>query len=216
MSLMVNDPLAGLEEIQRQAFYMLFDNLNTRINEISTRMQISDQDFADHTGQPYVETIVEEVEPQNFYEGHRPSLISAAVESYPNCAVWVVRATPGTGSEAFDHQTVYRNLVYVEVMVKSIEDEGEVNRRLLRTTEAVNVVMTADKTLGGTVSGFDGEPLISISDVFTRKERTAYGPHWFWQGARLEYAVRKEAVLPSSAGSVFRAGPPVGLDIDQA
>ena len=34
------------------------------------------------------------------------------------------------------------------------------------------------------------------------------GTEWFWQGARLEYVVRKDAVLPQSAsGSNFRALP---------
>jgi hypothetical protein len=100
-------------------------------------------------------------------------------------------------------------LLYVEIMCKSITDEGIVNKRIVRTTEAVNLVMQEDPTLGGIVTGFEGDVAPSLSDVFTRRERTNYGPVWFWQGARLEYVVRKDAVLlRSNQGSDFRANTP--------
>jgi hypothetical protein len=50
---------------------------------------------------------------------------------------------------------------------------------------------------------FDDDVSPSMSDLFTRKEKTTYGDLWFWQGARLEYVVRKDAIryLPSGSSS---------------
>lgn len=202
----------GLEEVQRAAYFQLFENLNEAVTEIETTWAVSDEDFATRTGTDYVPTTLEPIDPANFYEGHRPSLIRAPIENYPNVSVSATRATPGINTDMFDHQDLYRNVIWVEIMVKASNEE-EVNRRIMRTADAANSVMLSDPTLGGTIHGFDASPSLIISDVFTRKERSAYGAEWLWQGARLEYAVRKEAVRPStSTGSFFRAA---GYDIDQ-
>lgn len=216
MSTLITTPLVGLEQIQREAFIVLFEGLNGTIAEIESAMHESDEAIATLTEQPYAETLIERIANENFYEGHIPSLIKAPVDRYPNCAVMAVRATPGAGSDQLDQLTAYRDQIFVEIMAKSAMSEVEVNRRVRRTAEAVNVCMMRNQTLNGIVHGFDSAPIVNISDVFTRKERTSYGPHWYWQGARLEYAVRKEAVHPSSSpGSIFRADQSQ-YDIDQA
>ena len=201
--------LIGAEQIQRALFYTLFENLNTNIGLIESYMHTSDQEFASVTGRPVDLTEIERVEPEDFHEGHVPSLISAPIDNYPNCAVISVRSTPAAASDQFDQQDAYQDLIAVEVMVKSIVSESEVDRRLKRTAEAVHITLKADETLGGKVSGLDSMPTVVWGDVFTRKESTSYGPHWFWQGARLEYSIRKNAVrAEANAGGVF--------DFDQA
>lgn len=213
MATLSDTPILGLEIVQRQALFMLMDNVNPVLEEVNFFMQELDEELADKTGVPFVPTTVEEIAPQNFVEGHRPSLISAPLENYPNCAVWAVRAQPTPGSNDFDQLSVHSDVIYIEIMVKSIESEEMVNRRIHRTTEAVHIVMNQDRTLNGTVSGYLTDPVIDISDVFTRKGRTSYGQHWFWQGARLQYSVRKEAVYPpSSTGSSFRDRPQFSID----
>lgn len=213
---LVASAVFGLEQIQRQAFYVLFENLNSTIDEIATAMDQSDQEFAVRTGRPYEQIIIENIDNQNFYEGHRPSLIKAPVERYPNVSIWGVRAVPTPESALLDQISSYSDLLYVEIMANSPKDEGEANKRLLRTVEAANVCIMRDTTLQGAVFGLNTDPSLNVSDVFTRRERTSYGPEWYWQGARIEYAVRKEAAMPStSPGSIFRAAPPAGLDIDQ-
>jgi hypothetical protein len=206
---LVTEPILGLENIQRAAFLVFFEQLNGAISQIASFMDDRDQEFATRTGRDYVPTVVEPVDSNNFYEGHRPSLIDAPVTLYPNFSVWSVRATPTPESADFDQSFVSRTLLYIECMVKSNLDEGEVNRRLLRTVEATHLCVMSNPTLGGVVIGADSDPSVTISEVFTRKERTAYGPHWFWQGARLEYAVRKESAMPSfsTSGSIFRTAP---------
>lgn len=197
----------GLEIVERAAFLRFFDYLNTAIDEAQARWTPSDAAFDAHIGRPHVPVVVENIDTENFYEGHRPSLIRAPVESYPNLSVWGVRSTAHPESALMDHTDIFSNLIFVEVMCKATEDEGEgiVSKRINRTCEAVAAVMAADSTLGGVVTGIDGSPALNLSDVFTRKEETTYGAKWFWQGARLEYTVRKDAVLPSSRpGSNFR------------
>ena len=173
-------------------------------------MDTSDAEIALLRGQDYVPTVLEPVEPVNFYEGHRPSLINATIEKYPNCSVMANQATPAA-LDLIDQADAYRCNLFVELMVKTIDNEETVNRRVQRMAEAVNITMMSDQSLGGVVTAFDGPPVVVVGDVFVRKEKTSYGAEWLWQGARLEYVVRKEASRPSSNGAVLPA-----FDIDQA
>jgi len=218
MTTLVNSATLGLEDIQRAAVYVLYDGINDVLSEIEAAFAPSDQEFASKLGRTYEPTTLESVQPENFHEGHTPSLINSPVEGYPNIAVMAYVASPSPTDSQYDHQTIYLDQLVIETMVKSIDSEAEVNKRARRMTEAVNVCMMRNQTLNGMVQGFDTAPTVRISDVFTRKERTSYGPEWFWQGSRLEYVVRKEAVHrpPSSSGSIFRTPQPVGLNIDQA
>lgn len=196
---LTNTTLIGLEQVQRAAFFTVLDGLNANIGVVQTYMNSSDQEFATRVGVTYAPTIIELVANANFHEGHRPSLISAPVSEYPNVSVTGNRATPSAENNSFDQLDSYRDTLAIEVMVKSIESESEINRRVRRTAEAINITIMQDPTLGGVVNGVEA-PTVMISDVFTRKERTAYGPHWFWQGARVEYGILKEAVQPPSSG----------------
>lgn len=198
----------GLELIQRAALVHLFTNLNDAVRAREEYAHESDEALAQFMGVPYEPTEIEQISNENFYEGHRPSLIKAPIDNYPNVSVWTVRAVPHPESALSDHTNIWNVLLFVEVMCKSERDEGEVNRRIIRTTEALNAVMQSDPSLGGTVTGFTTDVTPSLSDVFIRKRDTSYGDPWFWQGARLEYVVRKDAVLPqSSSGLDFRALP---------
>lgn len=224
--LLVDTSSAGLAEIQRAAFFVLFDTLNGAIDRVNDAWQTSDESFALHTDRPFVPVTMEHVDPVNFHEGHRPSLIDAPIVNYPNVAVMAYRAVPGPGTELYDHQEKYRVNLVVETMVKATEAEGEsfCDRRAQRMVTAVNACLMDNPTLGGAVSGFDGTPTVSVTEMFTRQDRggdassrgarASYGPKWFWQGGRLEYAVRKEAVMPTH-GNDFRAPTYEGLQVDQ-
>lgn len=211
---LVSTPTIGLEEVQRKAFYVLFDGLNSVLAEMQTEWDRRDETFATRTGREFIRTVLEPIQPENFYEGHRPSLIDADVTSYPNVSVMTPRAVAGVGTDQQDHMEVHRNLLWIECMAKSEANEDEVNRRSLRLVEAVHITLMRNPTLEGIVAGFDTAVNANMGDVFTRKQRTAYGPHWFWRGGRLEYAVRKESAHPVSSGPVFPTAPV--YDIDQA
>ena len=198
----VNSPVVGMEQIQRQAFYTLFDGLNSAIDVVSAEMADSDVEFSVHTGRTYEALEVQNIEPGNFYEGHRPSLIEAPLDQYPNCAIWATSAAAAEESQLFDHSQVFNTILSVEVMVKASPEEGEevVNKRTIRTIEAVHYAFMADPTLGGIVSSIGDEPSIDLSEVFTRKERTAYGAEWFWQAGRLQYVISKTSNIQPNVG----------------
>lgn len=212
MNTLVDTVSVGLEQIQRAAFMQLFAKLNACLGTVQAAWETSDERFAQVTGREYVPTLLESVEPENFHDGSRPSLIGAPIEKYPNVSVMCYRGTPAPGTDQWDHQDIYRTNLVIETMVKAGPEEGEevCNRRAHRMVEAAHFALVSDKTLGGVISGFDGTPTTSVSELFTRKERSHVGPHWFWQGGRLEFAVRKEAV------SVSNHGLPIRADYDQA
>jgi len=214
MPTIIQNTLVGLEEVQYAAWRQLFDGLNTAIDDVAAYFTPNDLEVWELQGNDpleFIPVVVENVDPQNFYRGHVQSLVrNAPIDRFPNCCVFTTQATPATNSQSLDQLEAYRDTLIVEIMTKSEKDEQEVNRRALRTAEAVNITLQRDTTLGGIIHGFDSAPSVIVGDVFIRKETTAYGPEWFWQGVRLEYAVRKEAELPSSEGSVFRT-----IDIDQ-
>ena len=224
MSSITFAPTFGLGDIQRAALRQIFQGVNVMIDLINMEKAVEDVEFETFLEREEpAATVVEHIAAENFHEGHRPSLIAAPITKYPNCCVWTVRAVPNSESAGSDHTSIFSNLLYIEVMVKATPDEDEetVNRRIERTAEAVHICLMRDQSLGGRVSGFVSEPTINLSDVFTRKEKTAYGPHWFWQGARLEYTIRKDSVLPGAqSGPIFQAvrqhtSPYEGLNIDQ-
>lgn len=210
MTTIISLPIIGIEPIQRAAFKQLYEGLNGALAQMALFMDFSDQEIATLRGQVYEPTVLEPVTPENFYEGHRPSLINAAIDKYPNCSVMANQATPAA-LDLIDQADAYRCNLFVEVMAKTTDSEEVVNRRVQRMAEAVNITMMTDQSLGGVVTAFDGPPVVVVGDVFVRKEKTSYGAEWLWQGARLEYAVRKEAARPSSNGAVLPA-----FDIDQA
>jgi len=78
---LTSSPIIGLEQIQRQAFFVLFDGLNDAISQIQAIMDDSDQEFATRTGRTYTELEIEQIADSEFYEGHRPSLITSPVEN---------------------------------------------------------------------------------------------------------------------------------------
>lgn len=210
---LTSSPIIGLEQIQRQAFYALYDRLNGAIVDIQEEMNLSDQQFAEKTGREYVPLEIEAVANAEFYEGHRPSLINSPVENYPNCSVWCSSAQMSDNSEYMDHTDIFINELTVEVMVKASpsEDESVVNRRAIRTAEAAHFSLMRDQTLGGIVTAFADLPTVNLSEVFKRQDSTGYGEEYFWQAARLDYTILKESNKPSN--------PTINLDypsIDQA
>jgi hypothetical protein len=211
----VSEPVVGMEIVQRGAFFALYEGLNTAIDAIEAWMDPSDQDFATRTGRAFSHVTVEHVQPENFHEGHNPSLAKSPIEGFPNVSVMAMSANPSTEDISLDQLSSYMNTIFVEILVRSSTDETEVNRRIHRTVEAANFCLANNPTLGGVVSGLEGAPSIDISEVFVKQERTSYGPEWFWQGARIEYAVRKQAQQPPASGILRSASAPE-YDIDQS
>lgn len=214
---LVHSPTIGLERVAREALIILIDTLNTELSFQDSEWADLDADLAERRGLDYTPIVCEPVELQNFYLGHQPSLLTAPVEKYPNVSVMADRA--GSAPTDLDHEEAYQLRLYIEIMAKSVTSEEEVNARVQRMADAVNVCMVSNDKLRGTVNGFEEAPTISVTEVFVRKERAEYGDKFMWQGARLEYVVRKEAQIPQGAFSRPASNSPSLLamaDIDQA
>jgi hypothetical protein len=200
MTTLVNSPTLGLERVARECLIVLMETLNDELPAQDAIWAPLDEDLATRRGVVYEPVTLEPVEIQNFSLGHRPSLIEAPVEGYPNVSVMADRAGQSPYDE-IDQMNNYQLRLFIECMVKSLKGEEEVNARVQRMTDAVNVCVMSNPTLRGVVYGIDGEPEIQFTEVFPRKERTSYGAEWFWQGSRIEYTVLKEATMPSGSFS---------------
>lgn len=212
---MITTPLIGLGDVQRAALILLYRKLNSIAEEVNDIYRADDEATAALFGRPYTPVTIEPIRSENFFEGHHPSLLRAGIDRFPSCSAWSVRATPAANSMVSDHAAVYSDLLYVDLMVKAIENETLANLRAQRMAEAANVCLMQDPTLGGRVTGFLSDPTIKIGDIQIKRENTTYGDVWYWQPVRLEYLVRKDAQNPSvSPGRLFFKGIP--YDIDQA
>lgn len=200
MSTLTETPTLGLEMVARQTLIVLMQTVNEELPQQDANWESLDRElFEMRGGNPddFVPIALEPVAPENFHLGYRPSLIKAPVEGYPNVCTIVDRSVPADDNEELDQMfSTTMNLV-VEVMVKSLDSEEEVNARVQRMADAVHVCIASNRTLQGLVNEIEATPVIGLSEIFPRKEKTAYGQEFMWQGARLEYPVKKEAAMPS-------------------
>ena len=180
----------GTERLARQIAIHLHASLNAELALVQTQWDALDDDFIDRTGQARRTVTLEPVERRNIYLGHTPSLIEAPVDRYPNVSVMAYEAGHDEELQT-DHYAAYTINVFAEVMCKSEFDEQEVNARIQRTTDAVNRIVMADRTLGGLVTALHADPIVEFGDVILRKEDKGHGTSFMWQGARLEWAFRK-------------------------
>jgi hypothetical protein len=181
----------GTEAIQRQALIVLFDYLNDTIVSMNSTWAVEDDEFWAALNRGNEEWYVEPIADQNFYPGTIPSLINAPIENYPNvCTICYIANPPGSSD---DDGELYQNLLAIEVMVKSVNSEQEVNSRIQKTLDAIHLTFMnslENRTLNNTVPQL-GAPRMSVGDVFVRREKTNRGDKWFWQGGTLEYTVSK-------------------------
>lgn len=206
---LLTTPIVGMEVIQRSAFYVLFEGLNNALNELSAYWASFDLEFDTVTGRSTSPTLLESVPPENFHEGHKPSLVSSEPSNYPNVAVFVSRADPsGYGSDESDSWT---ETVDIETMIKG-DDEDTTNRRVQRMCEAVVLCIRRNPTLGMTIQGLEETPSVEITELYAVRvpsQGGAYqgqydqGARFLWQGAGISFRVLKDSALPSSGPSTF-------------
>lgn len=181
----------GTEAIQRAAIVVLFEHLNDMINTMNSTWEVEDDEFWVALNRGNEEWFVENIADENFHAGTIPSLINSPIDGYPNIAAICYIANPPNSSD--DLGELYNNLLTIEVMVKSVNSEQEVNSRIQKTLDAVHLTFMnsrENRTLNNTIVGLNA-PRMTIGDVFTRKEKTSYGEKWFWQGGTLEYTLQK-------------------------
>lgn len=194
----------GTETIQRQAIVVLFNHLNNMISSMNSTWSTEDDDYWQSINRGNQDWFVETIEPENFYAGNIPSLINAPIDKYPNVCAIDYQATPPNSTD--DQGELYNHLLMIEVMVKSVTSEEEVNSRIQKTLDAIHLTFMnslENRTLNNTISQLEA-PTQTIGDVFTSRHsdrqsnlspgqqfNIAQGDRWFWQGGALTYVVRK-------------------------
>lgn len=195
MSLEMTERGIGLEIIQLEVTKILFNELNDEILLQEDLWATRDEEWNQLSGQDSPSTLLEQIEPSNFYSGHRPSLIEQAPrEKYPNISVMAYAGRPTNFS--IDQATNYQIRVDIEIMCKSENSEAEVDKRIHRLAEAVHQVLTRNENLGGASYGWENDPIVQITDVFKRREAQGGGQDWYWQASRISYNLTRRATLP--------------------
>jgi len=180
------------ELIGRAALMQLLASVNSEIAIHASAWAARDMELDSVRGIAYSPVHLEEIATEHMYLGHIPTLIDAPVEMYPNFSVLAYRVSEVENGGWDQKGHLHRVELAVEVMVKSLESEEVVNKRIQRTSDCVNQVILNDPTLRGLVSSTEFVS-VDVSDVFIRREEKSRGPRWFWQGARLEYTIDKPA-----------------------
>lgn len=221
----------GLEVVQVAAWRLLVLNLNAEIDLLETAWAANDTVTASIAGASYTPVTVENVATQDFFRGHRPSVLAAPMDRFPAVAVLCSQSRwdPLLDSDQGESQNIS---MAIELVVRSAEIAGEtyeatvkaedeVNSRCLRTVDAIRNVIARSPSLGGTVAPIATEPTVRILNVAQRRERQTTGALWLIQGARVEYAVERPARvqplpspnhLSSRVATMATAG---GFTIDQ-
>lgn len=201
MSVLLGDEL-GLERFAREVLILMIDNLETELGVQDAKWVTLDQELAVKLQMDYVPCNSDPVLPRNFVMGHKPSLIEAPIEKYPNLAVMSYESfpSPDQGDQYFG----VTNTLFIESMVidgpydqgsPGVFDEyGEdlVNKKVQRMNEAIHAIICANRTLGGYAFEITNPPRSRISDCFRRRDINS-GADYYWQMTRLEYNINKIA-----------------------
>jgi hypothetical protein len=195
----------GLERVQVAAWRLLTLNLNDEIDLLEAAWADIDADTAEIAGEVYAPVSVEHVATEDFFRGHRPSVLAAPMDRFPAVAVLCSQSrwAPLIDSDQGESQNIS---MAIELVVRSAEIAGEtyeatvkaedeVNSRCLRTVDAIRNVISRSPSLGGTVAPIGTEPTVRILNVAQRRDRQTTGALWLIQGARLEYTVERPARL---------------------
>jgi hypothetical protein len=186
----------GLELIQRETCLILFQELNNEIEAQQALWVERDKEWNKLTGLDIKSTQLEHIKPENFHPGHRPSLIEKLPKpNYPNISVMAYAGRPT--NIAIDQASNFSTRVDIELMVKSERSEGEVDRRAHRTTEAIHQVLARNENLNGLSLGWENDPIVQITDIFSRRESQGAGKTWYWQASRITYSLTRRTHLPS-------------------
>src|SRR4051794_38356702 len=149
----------GMERIAREGLIVLIETLNDELPNQDAKWAPLDEELATLRGVPYEPIVNELVAPENFYPGHRPSLIKAPIDKYPNVSVMADRAGQAQ-DDNIDQISIYNDALVIELMAKSSTSEEEVNSLARRMAEAVNICLMSSRTLRGVVNEFQGVPTV--------------------------------------------------------
>ncbi len=189
----------GTERLEQETIMVLHRSVNIEIIAQMSHWSALDQAFATEMEIRFDPVYVEPIQDENFYTGHRPSLIDADYDRYPNVAAIANRSTPRGGDGGYDQGEAFDMLLAIEIMCRSepaasLDDgkrEREVNSRTQRTADSVLACLTRNKTLNGTIFALGGTPSIRFSETFAGREAKGSGKRFLWKGSRIEVSAYK-------------------------
>lgn len=207
--LAITQSSTGLEIIERQAWRQLIERLDQELNNQQSAWAPFDREDAEAADKAYVPIELEKLHKGSYLRGARPSIMRLPVEFYPALAVMADTVRPDPSSELYDSQHVFRDMIYVEAIVRSqlhdpndataaVEVEGNLNLRTKRTGEAIIQALFREPTLGGVANLAGFAPSLTISDPDTLKsvQPKTSGETWLFQFVRVDITLRKHSELP--------------------
>lgn len=186
----------GMERIQRAVTVLMVDHINEKLTSQQNVWSARDAAFFAATGRSDPGFTLEAIPAANIYSGTIPSLITAPASGYPNICVIAYQGQPIGVDDDWNER--YAITLSVEIMVKSLILEEEVNSRIQRTLEAAHNVLLSENARR--IPDLDGEPLclqisqkpvVTISDVFVRHTNADPNARSFYQHGSLTYRVEK-------------------------
>jgi hypothetical protein len=196
--------LIGFEPVERAVRLLLLDRLNAQIDSQAERWAQADLEmqalgFDEGVGQ----VDVEHVDASNIHGGRHESLLHAPPDKLPAVAVQAYQTNPSPTDRFGDQLDSSVLVIRVEIFVKAgpvPEDrstwpsfETITNRRIMRTTEAVNAVLRGDPALLGSTDGVDSPPRGGIAPQRWVDGKSG-DPRYMWQGSALQYTAQRPSI----------------------
>jgi len=96
-----------------------------------------------------------------------------------------------------DQYNVYRIVLSVEVLVKSLVGPEDCYSKATRTTDCVHSVFVSNRNLRGIVQKFGNDPRVQMSNAYHEQPSMEEEPSksFWWQGALMTYGINKTATL---------------------
>lgn len=190
----------GMERIAREVIVLLSDNLSAALDAEDAKWATLDQQLAAKLQVEYSSCVSNKVKASNFYPGHRPSLIEASIDKYPNVSAMAYQSVSST--DVGDQYEGSKITLFIESMVidgpyesqtTGFSPKGEdlINRKVQRMSEAIHNVMISNRTLGGIIFEISDTPLVMVTECMRRREGLGTGADYYWQMVRFEYKINK-------------------------
>lgn len=172
----LSDLGSGMEVVQTAMYLQLSDRLDAALARQQMIWDSYDDYVAQRQREAFNPVVLETVQPRSLVQGTRRSTLKLPAEYFPVVAVMCDRSAPLAESALRSTTFPFGNAVYVEVVVKSdpyhpdnqvaeFEQQGVVDKRVKRTSQAVVDCVMADPSLGAVTPSL-GLPRVAQTDSF--------------------------------------------------
>lgn len=191
------------EQIQRVTLAQIKKFLPEVTKKLQEKWDKKDADFAANANIPFKTVQIPQVE--NFFTGIKPSLLEAPIEMWPSITVYCHNAK----ASPFQPDQYDENLIplFIDVLCThgpiqqdvvhkkdGILAEQALDSQLQRLSDAVQICIKKDPTLGATITGpIEKPPTIITSLPWAKTEASSGSNVYIYQGKLHEYTVKKDS-----------------------